>query len=172
MKKELLEVYVTNLGKYNEGLLVGKWLSLPCTEEELEATFLEIGINEMYEEYFITDYSSSYGLTCDEYVNLHRLNEQMQELEDTCDDYDKLEACIEYASNLEEALEMATSDDVYFQAGVTAEEYLQEQIEDNYDLNFEKLGWLSSYVTIDYEAIARDSYNIYETTNGVLEDCR
>jgi antirestriction protein len=172
MKKELLEVFVTNLGKYNEGELVGKWLSLPCTEEELEATFKEIGINEMYEEYFITDYSSDYGLTCEEYTNLHRLNEQMQELEDNCDDYDKLEACIEYTGDLEEALEMATNDNVYFMAGVTAEEYLQDQIEMSYDLNFEKLGWLSTYVTIDYEAMARDNYNLHETTNGVIEDCR
>lgn len=169
MKKELLEVYVTNLGKYNEGSLVGKWLSLPCTEEELEATLKEIGINEQYEEYFITDYSSSYGLTCDEYVNLHRLNEQMQELEDTCDDYDKLEACIEYASDLEEAIELATNDDVIFQAGVTAEEYLEQMVEDCYDLNFEKLGWLSNYITIDYEQMARDDSSIHETSNGVLE---
>ena len=167
MKKELLEVYVTNLGKYNEGSLVGKWLSLPCTEEELEATFLEIGINEQYEEYFITDYSSN----CDEYVNLHALNEQMQDLANY-DDFDKLEACIEYASNLEEAIKMATSDDVYFQAGVTAEEYLEQQIEDSYNLDFKNLGWLSSYVTIDYEAMARDSYNLFETSNGVIEDCR
>lgn len=29
------EAFVTNLGKYNEGMLVGEWLKLPTTEEEI-----------------------------------------------------------------------------------------------------------------------------------------
>lgn len=28
----MLKIYVTNLGKYNEGFLIGKWLELPATE--------------------------------------------------------------------------------------------------------------------------------------------
>lgn len=27
-------VFITNLGKYNEGELVGKWLDLPCDDIE------------------------------------------------------------------------------------------------------------------------------------------
>ena len=27
------EAFVTNLGKYNEGMLVGEWVKLPTTEE-------------------------------------------------------------------------------------------------------------------------------------------
>ena len=32
----MLRIYLTNLGKYNEGELIGEWLDLPCTDEELE----------------------------------------------------------------------------------------------------------------------------------------
>ena len=30
------EVFITNLGKYNEGNLVGEWVKFPTTEEELK----------------------------------------------------------------------------------------------------------------------------------------
>ena len=32
-----LQAFVTNLGKYNEGELVGEWVSFPVTPEELRA---------------------------------------------------------------------------------------------------------------------------------------
>ena len=52
----MLNGYITNLGKYNEGELVGKWIEFPITEEELDEVFEEIGINEEYEEFFFTDW--------------------------------------------------------------------------------------------------------------------
>ena len=30
------EAFVTNLGKYNEGELVGEWVKFPTTEEEMQ----------------------------------------------------------------------------------------------------------------------------------------
>lgn len=33
------EVFITNLGKYNEGNLVGEWVKFPTTEEELKKVF-------------------------------------------------------------------------------------------------------------------------------------
>lgn len=38
------EAFVTNLGKYNEGELVGEWVKFPITEEELQEVFERIGI--------------------------------------------------------------------------------------------------------------------------------
>ena len=73
----LLNVFITNLGKYNEGELVGEWLKLPCTEEELQASLKRIGINKEYEEYFITDYESDCGIKIGEYENIIELNKQM-----------------------------------------------------------------------------------------------
>lgn len=39
----MLRVFLTNLGKYNEGELVGEWLELPAAEEEVQAAFRRIG---------------------------------------------------------------------------------------------------------------------------------
>ena len=56
------EAFVTNLGKYNEGMLVGEWVKFPTTEEEMQKVFERIGIGKQdefgqpYEEWFITDY--------------------------------------------------------------------------------------------------------------------
>lgn len=76
----MFRIFLTNLGKYNEGELVGKWVDLPCDnlEEELEA----IGVGAVpYEEYFITDYESDFGIEVGEYDNIDELNELAEELE-------------------------------------------------------------------------------------------
>ena len=45
-----MAVYITNLGKYNEGYLVGAWFTFPIDEEDVKE---KIGLNEQYEEYAI-----------------------------------------------------------------------------------------------------------------------
>ena len=51
--------FITNLGKYNEGELVGEWVKFPTTAEELKEVFKRIGIGQKddfgnpYEEWFI-----------------------------------------------------------------------------------------------------------------------
>ena len=56
------EAYITNLGKYNEGELVGEWVKFPTTSEDLQKVFERIGIGSKddfgnpYEEWFISDY--------------------------------------------------------------------------------------------------------------------
>ena len=48
--------FITNLGKYNEGCLVGEWVSFPL-HQNIEDIFLRIGLLQKgYEEYFISDY--------------------------------------------------------------------------------------------------------------------
>ena len=77
------EIFLTNLGKYNEGELVGEWLRLPVSREELSQSFSRIGIGSVnesghcYEEWFITDYECPFsGLyeLLEEYEDLNRLN--------------------------------------------------------------------------------------------------
>ena len=36
--------FITNLGKYNEGELVGEWVKFPTTPEEMQEVFKRIGI--------------------------------------------------------------------------------------------------------------------------------
>lgn len=50
---EEMRVYVANLGKYNEGELVGDWFEPPIDYDEMAE---RIGLNEFYEEYAIHDY--------------------------------------------------------------------------------------------------------------------
>ena len=77
------EAFVTNLGKYNEGMLIGEWVKLPTTEEEMQKVFERIGIGKQdefgqpYEEWFITDYECPiYGVQkmLGEYESLDKLN--------------------------------------------------------------------------------------------------
>ena len=95
-----MKIYLTNLGRYNEGYLVGKWVKLPVCEEVLDKVLKEIGINEYYEEYFITDYENDIvgiGDVISEYSSVQALNELAQRLEDLSDDEaDKLGAVLEY----------------------------------------------------------------------------
>ena len=84
----IARAYIANLGKYNEGELVGGWIDLPTTDEEID-TFLRdiVGINEQYEEYALHDWESEYMEYPGEYVNIYELNEQCDEI-DELDEYD------------------------------------------------------------------------------------
>ena len=161
----LLKVFVTNLGKYNEGELIGEWVSLPVDESELEEVLERIGINEQYEEYFITDYETELDdLDIDEYSNISELNELAAQLE-SFDEYDleKIGAIIEGCGiALQDAID--NIDDYTYYSGKTLEDVAYEIVEECYDLPEFALRYF------DYEAFARDlDYDGYtETTNGVI----
>ena len=79
----MIELCLTNLGKYNEGELVYTRLVLPASAEEIETAFDKIGVaeNTMYEESFISDYETDInGLSISEYASLDDLNELAEEL--------------------------------------------------------------------------------------------
>ena len=42
------EAFITNLGKYNEGFLVGEWVKFPVTNEEMQVVFRRIGIGFIF----------------------------------------------------------------------------------------------------------------------------
>lgn len=85
----MLNVWIGNLGKYNEGELVGEWLKLPVSKQELD-TFLreKVGLQltqtevdkalekdgVCYEEYMINDYETDLPIKIYEYENLDNLN--------------------------------------------------------------------------------------------------
>ena len=95
-----MKIFITNLGRYNEGYLIGKWVKLPVSEEKLDEVLKAIGINEYYEEYFITDYENEIiglGDVISEYSSVVALNDLAQRLETLSDaDTDKLGAVLEY----------------------------------------------------------------------------
>lgn len=66
---EEMRVYVANLGKYNEGELVGDWFEPPIDYDEMAE---RIGLNEFYEEYAIHDYELPFEI--DEYTPIEEVN--------------------------------------------------------------------------------------------------
>ena len=60
---EEMRIYIANLGKYNEGELVGAWFTPPVDFEEVTE---RIGLNDEYEEYAIHDYELPFAI--DEYT--------------------------------------------------------------------------------------------------------
>lgn len=99
-----LAVYITNLGKYLEGYgcRYGQWLQLPCSQDKLREAMESIGINDQYEEYFITDSQSRIpNITINQYVSISELNELAAKIEALADfDYEKLSAVMEWESSL------------------------------------------------------------------------
>ena len=76
--------FITNLGKYNEGELVGRWIDFPLTED-IDDIMESIGIDGVeYEEYFFTDYDTDEDTIIidglGEYENIDRLNDYAEEL--------------------------------------------------------------------------------------------
>ena len=74
---EEMRVYVENLGKYNEGELVGDWFEPPIDYDEMAE---RIGLNEFYEEYAIHDYELPFEI--DEYTPIEEVNRLCEMVED------------------------------------------------------------------------------------------
>lgn len=116
-----ITVFVTNLGKYNEGCLVGEWLPLPTTTEQVQACLKRIGIDGIrYEEYFITDYEASVEGLYDrlpEYANLDELNYLASRLDEMKPhEIEKYEAAVEYgehAGSLQDLINLTENLDCY-----------------------------------------------------------
>lgn len=96
MKNNQTAIYVSNLGAYNAGRLVGKWLTLPMETEELESELQKIGQAYNFEgdyELAIHDYENQpYEIS--EYTPIMKLNEDLQRLEALDVDFDVATAVI------------------------------------------------------------------------------
>ncbi len=77
-----MQVYIANLGKYNEGELVGAWFTFPIDFEEVKE---KIGLNDEYEEYAIHDYELPF--TVDEYTPIGELNRLWEMVDRTYPEY-------------------------------------------------------------------------------------
>ena len=118
--------FITNLGKYNEGELVGEWVKFPTTAEELKKVFDRIGIGQKddfgqpYEEWFITDYDCYVGTLYDklgEYENLDELNYLASKLEEMGEgEYAQFQAAMEvgdHSGSLQEIINLTDNLDCY-----------------------------------------------------------
>lgn len=176
-----IKIFLTNLGKYNEGELVGKWVPLPITRKALNEAMKEIGIGskdefgQPYEEWFISDYDcdiSDLAKGLGEHENLNELNYLAAKIEDLCEfEKETFEAVMEYDCgagivSAAEIINIIENLDCFI---------LYPNVDDDYDLgcywieesgcyDLDKLGNLRNY--IDYEAFGRD-YS-FETEGGFV----
>lgn len=159
--------FITNLGKYNEGELVGEWVKFPTTAEELKKVFNRIGIGQKddfgqpYEEWFITDYDCYVGALYDklgEYENLDELNYLASKLEEMGEgEYAQFQAAMEvgdHSGSLQEIINLTDNLDCYD---------LYPSIQDYDDLGRYYIDELDAMQVpehlrnyIDYEAYGRD----------------
>ena len=118
--------FITNLGKYNEGELVGEWVKFPTTAEEMKEVFKRIGIGQKddfgnpYEEWFITDYDCYVDGLYDklgEYESLDELNYLASKLEEMSDsEYAQFQAGMEmgdHCGSLQEIINLTENLDCY-----------------------------------------------------------
>ena len=159
--------FITNLGKYNEGELVGEWVKFPTTAEEMKEVFKRIGIGQRddfgqpYEEWFITDYDCYVDGLYDklgEYESLDELNYLASKLDEMSDsEYAQFQAGMEmgdHCGSLQEIINLTENLDCY---------EVYPHIEDYDDLGryyidelevMQVPEHLQNY--IDYEAYGRD----------------
>ena len=159
--------FITNLGKYNEGDLMGEWVKFPTTAEELKKVFERIGIGakddfgQTYEEWFITDYDCYVDGLYDklgEYESLDELNYLASKLDEMSQgEYEQFQAAMEigdHSGSLQEIINLTENLDCYD---------IYPDIHDHDDLGryyIEELDamqvpeHLRNY--IDYEAYGRD----------------
>ena len=148
-----ITIYLTNLGKYNEGELVGQWVDLPATAEDLAAALRNIGIDGRQYEYFITDYETDAPITIGEYDRLEDLNEMAAELA-ALDDYtaEIVTALIGDGYSLADAL--AAADDCLYYDGCSDMTEVAERYADETGLLDSIPENLRYY--FDFEAFSRD----------------
>ena len=159
--------FVTNLGKYNEGELVGEWVKFPTTPEEMQAVFQRIGIGETddfgyaYEEWFITDYDCYVDGLYDklgEYSNIDELNYLASKLDDmTQDDYNRFCAAVsmgDHTGSIQDLINLTENLDCYdIYSDIGDDDDLGRYYLEEVDAS-QVPDYLRNY--IDYEAYGRD----------------
>ena len=176
MKNDVVfRAYLTNLGAYNEGELIGKWIDFPIQndsltlDESVKKILAEIGVDgKKYEEYFITDYDSEIaGLTENfgEYENLFLLQVLACKIcLQYCEQYsykNMLESMLEYGEHTGSVLELinlvCNTENFYFLPDVASDYDLGYEYAENSGMFTEvyaQMGTLRNY--IDYEGYGRD----------------
>ena len=159
--------FVTNLGKYNEGELVGEWVKFPTTAEEMKQVFDRIGIGQTddfghtCEEWFITDYDCYVDGLYDklgEYESLDELNYLASKLDEMDrGEFEQFQVAMEigdHSGSVQEIINLTENLDCYdVYPGIEDYDDLGRYYIDELDA-MQVPEHLKNY--IDYEAYGRD----------------
>ena len=145
----VFEAYITNLGKYAEGQLVGETLKFPATTEEVQSLLKNIGVDGVrYEEFFITAFDGDVMGLYDyltEYENLDELNHLAHLISELdSDEIETLEAVLNkgnHTSSVADIINLVHNLDCYsLHPGVTDDEtlgriYVEDMLRDGSSLS-------------------------------------
>lgn len=162
-----VRIFLTNLGKYTEGDLVGEWVTLPV--DDFKPILDRIGINDEYEEWFITDYEAPFDIG--EYDDIDELNEIAKAFKNFNAEQKEVFAYFYeyYSMPLDELVEKIENND-YLYVKADNDEDLGYAIVDEFYGGVENLPKDILTMYFDYEGFGRseaiNSYNQLE--NGYL----
>lgn len=172
----MINIYITDLSAYNNGHLIGEWVSLPMDEEDLRAKINEILLagsqvceDDEHEEMFITDFECDF-LEIGEYADPFQLNEIAEQAE-SLSEYEikavKFLLNNYLVKDFNEALEKY--EEVIIHESTTLEDLAYEFVNECYGIDS-----LPSIIAnnIDYEKIGREMEmdgNYYEVEGDIYE---
>ena len=173
MERPEFKAFITNLGKYNEGDLVGEWVEFPIDEDDFEEILHKIGISDepdadgnYYEEWFVTDYDCNLSgfdwQDFGEYPSYDKLQE-FGELIQSIDDVEAVDNAYEVTGDLQEAIDGLDSGDIIYYPGISSLEDMAYEYVDMLG-GIDELGKDTIENYFDYEMLGRDlSFDEYET---------
>jgi len=152
-----MKIFITNLAKYNEGILKGEWISLPMDEMKLQTK-----INNILggtEEFFISDYEAPFIIG--EFNNISELNEFAEQL----DGIQERDGVIEAISKdvlgdgypRDELIRVLSEREYYVVDDVWTESDLAVKVDESllpFDYQAAETAGVSGY--IDWNAVGRD----------------
>lgn len=142
----MLNIWVGNLGKYNEGELVGGWLELPKEQKEIDE-FLKnvVGLNEEYEEYMINDFETDLPYEVSEYESISNLN-LLATLSENIEEMDSINAYVDSQGEMtleELANLLAQAEDIAYYKFADNNSFLSAETKIGYEMA-EATGLLST----------------------------
>lgn len=147
--------YLTNLGKYNEGILMGEWITFPIDEEELNEVLKRLCLcytdkngeyhKTRYEEYFFTDWDCDFDCDFGEYESISEINELAEKLNEWDEDTFNV-ACDIWG--IKEVLEHEPDDYI-----------LYSDVKDEYDLGYY---WLEESGCYDLSTVPKNIRNYFD----------
>lgn len=165
MERFKLGAFITNLGKFNEGEIIGEWINFPIKQEEFQEVLKRIGIDENHEEWFFSDFDTNLrGISAilSEYQNVDELN-YLVALANELDsyDYEKFYGIVEDDMDLPEngipgLINLTFNLEKYelYSNIFDEEEYGRYIIQDSGEYDSYRINEILDY--IDYEAFGRD----------------
>lgn len=175
VEEPYFRAYITNLGKYNEGALVGKWVDFPIDEDDFEGVLKSIGIGDSdefgtpYEEWFVSDYECNLpGFNWQdlgEYPSYETLQAYGEDVA-SIDDIEAVSNAMEVTGDLQSAIDGLSDGSIIYYRGIDDYSDLAYMLIDEMG-GIEVLGRDTIERYFDYEMLGRDlGFDEYEDSDG------